>query len=69
MARDSRTRINVIFSVEAIEWLEDEAEKRATSMADMVRRIVDETRGAYIVQRPPERPAPGFTYREADPKP
>lgn len=62
MARDIRTRINVIFSVEAIEWLEDEADKRATSMADMVRRIVDETRGAYIVQRPDSS---GFTYKSA----
>ncbi len=62
MARDIRTRINVIFSVEAIEWLEEEADKRATSMADMVRRIVDETRGAYIVQRP----SSGFTYKAAE---
>jgi hypothetical protein len=67
MARGNR--LNVIFSDEAIGWLEQEAAKRATSLSDMVRRIVDETRGAYIVPRPEPPPeGRGFTYRAATTK-
>jgi hypothetical protein len=54
MARENTTRITVTFSAEAIAWLEEEAAKRATSLADLVRRIIDESRGAYVVSR--ERP-------------
>lgn len=43
------TRISVTFSVDAVAWLQAEAERRAVSLADLIRRIVDETRGSYIV--------------------
>jgi hypothetical protein len=46
-------RIAVIFSDDAVAWIEEEAARRAVSLADLLRRIVDETRGAYIV--PPRR--------------
>jgi hypothetical protein len=61
MARENTTRITVTFSADATAWLEKEADKRATSVADLVRRVVDESRGAYLVQQ-----RPGFTYRAAE---
>jgi hypothetical protein len=48
---DKPLRISVTFSIEAAEWLDAEAERRATSLADLIRRIVDETRGAYVVDQ------------------
>jgi hypothetical protein len=48
-----RTRITVTFSAEAVSWLEQEADRRAITMAEMVRRIVDEMRGDRI--RPQEK--------------
>ena len=43
-------RISVTFSVDAARWLYDESEARATSLADLIRRIIDETRAAYVVE-------------------
>jgi hypothetical protein len=51
MERDSKTRVSVTFSVDAMAWLEGEAARRATTVADLVRRVIDETRGAYLVER------------------
>jgi hypothetical protein len=45
-------RISITFSADAVAWLEQEAHKRATSLADLVRRTVDEARGDYIVKLP-----------------
>ena len=47
------TRLSITFSAEAYAWLDKEADRRAISIGEMVRRIVDETRGSYIV--PPMR--------------
>jgi hypothetical protein len=44
-------RLTVTFSDPAIQWLEQEAVNRAISVADLLRRIVDETRGSYIVEQ------------------
>jgi len=44
-------RVTVLFSDEAMEWMEKEARKRSTSIADLIRRIVDETRGSFIRHR------------------
>jgi hypothetical protein len=43
------TRVAVTFSADAVGWLEQEADRRAISLADLIRRLVDETRGAYLV--------------------
>jgi hypothetical protein len=47
----STTRITVTFSDDAVTWLQQEADSRAVSVADLLRRIIDETRAAYIVPR------------------
>ena len=44
-------RLSVTFSAEAMDWLEAEAGRRAQSLAELLRRIVDEARGSYIVPR------------------
>jgi hypothetical protein len=44
-------RISVTFSAEAAQWLRQQADRRATSLADMIRRIIDEARGAYLFDR------------------
>jgi hypothetical protein len=70
MTREHTTRISVTFSHEAVHWLETEADRRASTLADLVRRIVDETRGSYVVPRHLiERPSEGqhrFTYKKFD---
>jgi hypothetical protein len=47
-------RLTITFSDPAIQWLEAEAANRAISLADVIRRIVDETRGSYIVEPKPK---------------
>jgi hypothetical protein len=42
-------RVAVIFSEGAFDWLNDQSQRHNTSVADIIRRIVDETRGAYFV--------------------
>jgi hypothetical protein len=42
-------RVAVIFSDNAIDWLNEQAQRNNTSVADIIRRVVDETRGAYFV--------------------
>jgi hypothetical protein len=67
MKREHTTRISVTFSHEAVRWLETEADRRASTLADLVRRIIDETRGSYVVPRPEPRPeGRGFTYKSFD---
>ncbi len=44
-------RLSITFSGEAMVWLEREAARRAISITEMVRRIVDETRGDFVVPR------------------
>jgi hypothetical protein len=48
--RPETTRITVVFSSEAVKWMEDLAEKNAMSMNDVLRRIVDDARGVRIVE-------------------
>jgi hypothetical protein len=52
----TRTRITVTFSAEATAWLEQQAERRAITMAETVRRIVDEMRGDRISRPREETP-------------
>jgi hypothetical protein len=40
-------RLSITFSEEAHAWLEKEATRRAISIGEIVRRIVDEIRGDY----------------------
>ena len=47
-------RVTVNVSPEQIAWLNDIAKSRATSVSDIIRRLIDETRGAYLA--PPRRP-------------
>ena len=42
------SKVTVTFSQEQIEWLNQTASERATSVSDIIRRLVDETRGAYL---------------------
>ena len=44
-------RVTVNVSPEQIAWLNETARERATSASDIVRRLIDETRGAYLTRR------------------
>jgi hypothetical protein len=44
------TRVTITLSLEAADWLNDQARQRAISMSELVRRIVDEVRGAYLIK-------------------
>jgi len=48
-------RVNLLLSGEAVQWLESEAKRRAITVSEMIRRIVDEARDSYIVP-PSQRP-------------
>jgi hypothetical protein len=48
---DGVKRLTVSFSIGAGEWLEAEAAKRGISVSEIVRRLVDEVRGASILKR------------------
>ena len=41
-------KVTVTFSDEQIEWLNVVAKQRSTSVSDIIRRLIDETRGAYL---------------------
>jgi len=41
-------RLTVTFSEEAWQWIEAQAIRHAISYAEVVRRVIDETRGAQI---------------------
>jgi hypothetical protein len=43
-------RITITFSAQAMKWIDVESKRRAISMSEFVRRLVDETRGDYITQ-------------------
>ena len=43
-------RLSISFSGPAARWLRTEAAERATSVSDVVRRIVDEVRQVYFVR-------------------
>ena len=45
-------KVTVTFSEEQIEWLNGTAAARSTSVSDIIRRLIDETRGAYLT--PPD---------------
>ena len=45
-------KVTVTFSTEQIKWLNWIADERSTSVSDIIRRLIDETRGAYLT--PPE---------------
>jgi hypothetical protein len=51
MEKKVNPRITIIFSEEAAEWLNAQAIRRSITVSDLLRRIVDEVRGAYIVPR------------------
>lgn len=44
-------KVTVTFSNEQIEWLNALASERSTSVSDIIRRLIDETRGAYLTPR------------------
>jgi Ribbon-helix-helix protein, copG family len=41
-------RVTLTVSPEQQEWLNDLANRRGISVSDILRRLIDETRGAYI---------------------
>ena len=41
-------RVTLSVSAEQQTWLNDLAERRGVSVSDILRRLIDETRGAYI---------------------
>jgi hypothetical protein len=41
-------KVTVTFSREQIAWLNRVARRRSTSVSDIIRRLIDETRGAYL---------------------
>ena len=55
MDKKINPRITIVFSDEAAEWLNAQATRRSISVSDLLRRIVDEVRGAYIVPRQDRR--------------
>ena len=56
-------RVTVNVSPEQIAWLNDIAKSRATSVSDIIRRLIDETRGAYLA--PPRRKAALLSSEDA----
>ena len=51
-------RVTVNVSAEQIAWLNEVARSRATSASDIVRRLIDETRGAYLTSSDARLAAP-----------
>ena len=45
-------KVTVTFSPDQIDWLNWMADERRTSVSDIIRRLIDETRGAYLT--PPD---------------
>ena len=45
-------KATITFSAEQIDWLNSTAVARSTSVSEIIRRLVDETRGAYLT--PPD---------------
>ena len=41
-------KVTVTFSREQIKWLNWMADEYSTSVSDIIRRLIDETRGAYL---------------------
>jgi hypothetical protein len=41
-------KVTVTFSREQVAWLNRIARRRSTSVSDIIRRLIDETRGAYL---------------------
>ena len=44
-------RVTLSVSTEQQEWLNDLADRRGVSVSDILRRLIDETRGAYLTPR------------------
>ena len=44
-------KATITFSQEQIDWLNAIAVERSTSVSDIIRRLIDETRGAYLTPR------------------
>jgi hypothetical protein len=53
-------RVSVKVSPDQIAWLNEAAKTHATSVSDVIRRLIDETMGAYIT------PARGDTRHNAE---
>jgi hypothetical protein len=45
-------KVTVTLTPEQIDWLNRLARTRSTSVSDIIRRLIDETRGAYLT--PPD---------------
>jgi hypothetical protein len=45
-------KVTLTFSREQVAWLNRIARRRSTSVSDIIRRLIDETRGAYLT--PPD---------------
>ena len=49
-------KATITFSQEQIDWLNKTAVERSTSVSEIIRRLVDETRGAYLTPHDARRP-------------
>jgi hypothetical protein len=45
-------KVTVTVSDAQVEWLNETAKQRSASVSDIIRRLIDETRGAYLT--PPD---------------
>ena len=45
-------KVTVSFAPEQVDWLNVIARRHSTSVSDIIRRLIDETRGAYLT--PPD---------------
>jgi hypothetical protein len=62
--RDQVVRVTIAFSPDAMAWMEKQAERRATTISELVRRLVDETRGSFIAP-PRQQVSRGHASHEA----
>ena len=57
-------RVSVKVSPDQISWLNQVAKAHATSVSDVIRRLIDETMGAYVSRGSPSKdPLPGAADR------
>jgi hypothetical protein len=54
----SSDRITLNVSPEQQQWLNDTARHRSTSVSEVLRRLIDETRGAYLTPAAARRSSP-----------
>jgi hypothetical protein len=49
MSKPKSNRICVVFSEDACAWMTAEASRRTITVTELIRRVIDEVRGSFIV--------------------